>query len=492
MASAHIHGAEFHVSPSGNDADPGSQARPFATLTRVQEAVRRLKAGGSQSEPVSVVVHGGTYRFEASLSFGPEDSGTAAAPVVWLAAPGEEVRFGGGVTLPGSMLKPVTEPALLERLDPAARGKIVLADLGRLNLREFGGFPDTFRGVPAAPELFCNDRRMTLARWPNEGWATIARIIEPGSVPREGETDERPGVFEYSGDRPGRWNVQSGVWLQSYWCFDWYEETIRVRAIDRGQHRITFAHPSLYGVKQGNPSPRRYRALNLLEELDEPGEFYLDHAAHLLYFWPPAALEGSRIVLSTLNSPVLMMKDASWVTLRGFIVEAGLGNGIEMSGGRSNAIVACQVRNLRQVGIRVGGGQGHRVEDCDIHDTGTGGLILEGGDRKTLTAAGHQAVNNHIWQFSRHQLTSAYGLILGGVGNRAAHNLIHDAPHQAVAVQGNDHVFEYNVVRSRDRNRRCGGTVQRTQPPLPGQCDPVQPLARHWQPDGPRHGGNLF
>ena len=75
------------------------------------------------------------------------------------------------------------------------------------------------------------------------------------------------------------------------------------------------------------------------------------------------------------------------------------------------------------------GGASHRVEGCDIHDTGTGGIVLEGGDRKTLTPAGHEAVNNHIWRFSQHQLAYASGITLGGVGNRAAHNLFHDAPH---------------------------------------------------------------
>jgi hypothetical protein len=93
----------------------------------------------------------------------------------------------------------------------------------------------------------------------------------------------------------------------------------------------------------------------------------------------------------------------------------------------------------------VSGGTGHRVEGRDIHDTGTGGLVLEGGDRKTLAPAGHEAVNNHIWRFSQHQLSYASGIILGGVGNRAAHNLLHDAPHMAVGIGGNDHVFEYNA-----------------------------------------------
>ena len=184
-------------------------------------------------------------------------------------------------------------------------------------------------------------------------------------------------------------------------------------------------------------------------------------------------MAGARIVLSTLNAPLVSLQDASHVTLRGFILEASLGDGLAVTGGRGNRIEACVVRNTRQVGIRVSGGASHRVEGCDIHDTGTGGLVLEGGDRKTLTPAGHEAVNNHIWRFSQHQLCYASGITLGGVGNRAAHNLLHDAPHMAVGIGGNDHVFEYNVVHDvcnasddagalyKGRNPSCRGNVIR-------------------------------
>jgi hypothetical protein len=37
---------------------------------------------------------------------------------------------------------------------------------------------------------------------------------------------------------------------------------------------------------------------------------------------------------------------------------------------------------------------------------------------------------------------------LGGVGNRAAHNLIHDAPHMAIQFSGNDHVIELNEIHN--------------------------------------------
>jgi hypothetical protein len=80
--------------------------------------------------------------------------------------------------------------------------------------------------------LYFNDQRMSIACWPNEGWTTIAGIIDGGARPRDGDTSGRVGTFEYSGDRPGRWDVEAGVWLQGYWCYDWYDETIRVEAID--------------------------------------------------------------------------------------------------------------------------------------------------------------------------------------------------------------------------------------------------------------------
>jgi hypothetical protein len=42
--------AEFHVAPNGNDANPGTGAKPFATLERGRDAARKLKAQSSKSK----------------------------------------------------------------------------------------------------------------------------------------------------------------------------------------------------------------------------------------------------------------------------------------------------------------------------------------------------------------------------------------------------------------------------------------------------------
>ncbi|MEO6435788.1 MAG: right-handed parallel beta-helix repeat-containing protein [Tepidisphaeraceae bacterium] len=473
IVSPHAGAATFHVAPNGNDANAGMEAKPFSTLERARDEIRKLKRDRPLREPVRVILHVGTHVRGDTLELSAEDSGTAEFPVIWEAAAYEDVRLTGGPTLPVTAFGPLTNEAVRARLRDGARAHVRQLDLTPFANAPLSEYPQTFRGAPAAPELFFNDQRMTVARWPNKGWATIAKIVESGSVPREGDQSNRPGVFEFSGDEPARWNIDAGVWLQGYWCYDWYDEAIRVQSIDRDKRQVTLASAALYGVKQGNPSPRRFRAINLLEELDEPGEFYIDRTARVLYFWPPASFEGARVTLSTLNAPLLRLKDTRHVVVRGITLEASLGTGIEVSGGQANRVDRCIVRNVRELGIRVIGGLEHRVENCDITDTGTGGLVLEGGDRKTLTPGRHEAINNHIWNFSRHQLTGAYGLSLGGVRNRAAHNLIHDAPHQAVFLGGNDHVFELNIVRNvvtetddagavyKGRNPSCRGNVIR-------------------------------
>ncbi|PIU64111.1 MAG: hypothetical protein COS85_13790, partial [Armatimonadetes bacterium CG07_land_8_20_14_0_80_59_28] len=440
----------LYISTKGDDSWSGKLASPnkaksdgpFTTLERARDAVRELKQNGG----IAVELRGGVYERDTTFKLTAEDAGTAEAPVVYRAHAGEEVRVVGGRHLPPAAFKPVTDPAVLDRLDSVARGKLLQADLKSLGIGNYGEFPNRFRGAAPVLELFFNDQRMMLARWPNDGWAHVAKVVERGSVPRVGDKTVKPGAFEYEGDRPARWKIEDGVWLTGYWCFDWCDEAIRVRSIDPGKRVITFTDPHIYGLGSGNQGPRRYYALNILDELDRPGEYYLDRKTGTLYFWPPAPIAKARIAVSVLQDPLISLDAAAHVTIRGLTLEACRGVALTIKGGREDQIVSCVVRNTGQAGIAVEGGEKHRVEACDIHDTGTLGISLVGGDRKTLTAAGHEAINNHIYRFSRLQRTYASAIQVGGVGNRVAHNLIHDAPHQAIGLSGNDHIIEFNEV----------------------------------------------
>ncbi len=445
--SAALGGVELHVAPTGKDTHSGKADAPFATLARARDAIRELKQNtGLPDGGVTIWVRGGRYEMAETFALGEQDSGAAGKPVIYRAAEGAEVRLLGGRTLPADQFGLSTDNAARNRIPEAARGGVRVSDLKALGIDKLGKVPDAFTQPPLVSELFLDDERMTLARWPNDDWTTIESVVDGGVPKGKRYSAVRPGTFVYKGDRPKRWASAPDVWLHGYWCFDWKSETIKIGKLDTDKRRITLGKTHCYGVGGGNPAPRRYYAVNLLEELDAPGEYYIDRTTGLLYFWPPKPLAESRIVLSTLAEPVISLDGASHVILRGLTIETTVGTGIRIKGGRENRIAACCVRNTGRDAIVVEGGEKHVVVACDIHDTGTAGLRLSGGDRKTLTPCGHQAINNHIWRVSRRQRTHAYHVHLRGVGIRLAHNRLHHAPHQSIGLTGNDHVIELNEI----------------------------------------------
>ncbi len=445
--------ADFHVSPSGSDANRGTRGKPFATLERARDAVRELKAAGKlPTSEFTVWLHGGDYRRTNALELTAADSGTPTGPVVWQAWRDERVRLIGGVALPpvtADRWQTVTEPAVQKRIDAAARPHVRQLDLRTLGITDFGemksrGFS---RGTATAHcELFFAGRPMTLARWPNEGQFEKLAGFPAGSGKNDdhgGNIGDLPGGFLYAGDRPNRWQDVSDLWVHGYWAWDWANSYERVAELDRERHFIRTAPPhGLYGFRKG----QRFYYLNALEELDQPGEWFLDRKAGILYFWPPDGSAPAEVTLSLLDQPLLKLTDAAHVTFRGLILEATRGNGVEIRGGTSNLIAGCLIRNIGNSGVVIEGGFGHGVVGCDLFDTGDGGVSLTGGDRQTLQPGGHFVENSHFQRQGRWSKCYVPAIAMTGVGLRASHNLIHDHPHCAILFWGNDHLMEFNDI----------------------------------------------
>jgi hypothetical protein len=451
-------GQEYRVSAAGNDADAGTMDKPFATLERARDVVRKARAGGLPKGGVTVWLQSGVYEISKTFELNDADSGTAESPVVYRSVPAGEVRISGGKRIPSTTFKTVTDTDLLARLDPAARDHVVQADLKSLGITDFGKLNrrggirrDTFT---SALELFFNDQPMTLARWPNNDWAKIVAVPEGPACDR----------ITYGGERPRRWRNLENIWLHGYptrnWC-DTYEQVI---AIDLEKREITASETyDSKGVKERYKAGQRYYYLNILEELDEPGEWYLDRPAGILYFWPPSPIAQGAAAVSLLEAPLVALHDAEHITLRGLTLEVARGSGVNILGGHHNLIAGCTLRNLGTGGITIGDGKacvsGIAIGDgkagagtdigvvsCEIYNTGEHGIILGGGDRKTLEPGRNYAVNNHIHHFSRSVRTCRPAICLYGVGQRVAHNLMHDAPHTTIFFNGNDHLLEFNEV----------------------------------------------
>jgi hypothetical protein len=281
---------------------------------------------------------------------------------------------------------------------------------------------------------------MTLARYPDTGdWLRIVSVPE-GGTKHEYEKVAHYGRFTYGGDRPAAWKELSDVWIHGYWVYDWSDQYHHVQQLDLEKKEIWPEPPyHVYGYKPG----QRFYFLNLLEELDQPGEWFLDRKTGTLYFWPPGDAEKAEVFFPELEQPMLVLENARHISVRRIIFECSRAGAVVVKGGTDDEIAGCVVRNVGDTAIHIQGGTRHLVRSCDIYEVAATGISVEGGDRKTLARGEHLVENCDIHHYARIQKTYKPAVQLGGVGNRISHCLIHDAPHQGIAYAGNDHVIEY-------------------------------------------------
>ncbi len=135
-------GATVYVSPTGDDRNSGAEARPFATLARARDEIRH----GPTKRPITVIIHGGTYRQTATLELDARDSASQ-----WQAAAGQQVRIDGGVRIDPKMFEGVKDQEILQRLPDAARAHVVVADLSALGMESVRSWPIKFRSAPKHP-----------------------------------------------------------------------------------------------------------------------------------------------------------------------------------------------------------------------------------------------------------------------------------------------------------------------------------------------------
>ncbi|MBX7258647.1 MAG: right-handed parallel beta-helix repeat-containing protein [Candidatus Hydrogenedentes bacterium] len=439
-------GLQLYVSPAGADANAGTADAPFATPQRAAQAIAELKAKGPlPAGGVTVNFREGVYSITQSTILGAEVSGAENAPVVFRSHPNERAVLCGGAAVSGFAV--VNDAAVLARLPEEARGKVWAADLKAQGITDYGVRAPRGFAEPSTPliELYFNDTPLTPARWPNEGFVRTGEVADAGD-----KAAGRGAVFAYSGDRPSRWTQAKDIWLYGYWFYDWADNAIGVASIDVQNRQIHTQSASNYGVKAG----QEYYAFNLLEEIDRPGEWYLDRDAGVLYVYPPSDPAQARVFLSMLNEPMVQVNGASHVVLENLTLELGRGDAIHVSGGDHCLLAGCTVRRFANAAVVIDGGANHGVLSCDLHTLGRGGVVVSGGDRKTLSPGGHFIENCDVHDFSRIDRTYTPAVYMHGVGNRIVHNKFHDTPCHAMRIEGNDHVIEFNdvfdVVRESD------------------------------------------
>jgi len=264
-------GQPYYVAPSGNDANPGTLALPFASLPRAQQAARQ--------KPGVVFLRGGTFYLTQALVFTSRDSGTKDAPAVFQAFENERPVLSGAVRLDALAWQPW-------------RGGIFQAKV-----------PEDLR----TEEIFVNGQRQILARYPDFDSAA--------------EYFDGFAADAISTNRIAQWADPTGGYFHAMHPSLWGDFTWRITG-KNAQGGVT-----MEGGWQNNRPAGPHRTIrfveNIFEELDSPGEWFLNDKTHTLYFYPAAGLKlaGAVVEATRLRSLIEFRgseeKPVRFVTLRG-------------------------------------------------------------------------------------------------------------------------------------------------------------------------------
>ncbi|MEE0980287.1 MAG: hypothetical protein U0K91_01285, partial [Acutalibacteraceae bacterium] len=183
---------DFYVSTNGNDNNSGTKDSPFLTIEKAVEAVRNTDKTGKKG--ITVCIEGGEYRV-TSLDFTKEDSGTEECPVTYCSYNGEVV-INGGITLDTDDFKNVKDyPEIAEKLSEDAQKNVVVVDLTKApysltsddwgKIYAIGSYhtADSYDGDYTGPlycELFVDDIRQTVARYPDNEYLYTEEVVKTG------------------------------------------------------------------------------------------------------------------------------------------------------------------------------------------------------------------------------------------------------------------------------------------------------------------------
>ncbi len=420
--------SEIFVARNGNDANDGTKGKPVATLERAMDIARKTKIQ-------TITIRPGEYQLTKTIELDQRDS-----MLLIQGEKGSRPLLTGAVQIPMGAIKPCTDPVILARIiDPAARLLVKQIDFKpflKASLAPSSAYGFTTPVSVGPNELFADRTPMTVARWPNKGFTKVGVVTEAGNGEKDRAATPRKPIFTGVTDRAKLWTKASDIWLFGYWKYDWADESMRVDSIDSANGQITLAKPHSYGVDKG----AEFFAENLIEELDQPGEYYLDRVNSKAYLIPLPSTKSLR--LSTLGTPMFTIKSGLGVRIEGLDLAYSRGDGVQISNAEHGIVKGCQLFNLGERAVTIEGGISCGVNTCNIWNTGEGGIALGGGERKELKSGYNTVVNCDIHHFSRRTQTYRPAVNLSGVGNTISSCSMHDAPHSAIIFRGNNHTIE--------------------------------------------------
>jgi len=422
----------YYVSADGKADADGSSENPFASIEAARDAIRELKkTDGLPDGGITVIVKNGIYNVTDNITFTSEDSGSEKCPIRYVSEELHGAILTSAAVLDYSDFVPLSKEESDRIIDKDAAGKVL-----KLDLSKYGVTADNV-SAPSRDyrfDLAVDGVVMKYAEYPNASYHRAPSEIEA-------ERTTKLVITEEDAARIAGWKDISEASVYCFTTYEWATANADIASFDSANNAVK-VHGS-YGYGFGTRS--RYRFINVMEEIDTAGEYFLDRRSCVLYAYLPDGAENALITANIAETRIIHATNTEHLTFHGFDINGTRTEAVSLNDCRSVTLDSLKVSNIGDVGINARG-YDITIQNCDISGTGADAIRIYGGDRTTLTPSNNLIYNNYIHDWATRGQTYRPGVRVDGVGITVSHNEICNSLHFAILYYGNDNIFEYNYI----------------------------------------------
>ena len=388
---------EVHMSMTGNDENDGTSAEnAVATLEAAKILAEKYYKVYGSAIPVHILVHGGEYQFQKSVTFTNFVFVDKNKKGLKIMAYGDgEVVFTGASELDAEKLALVEDVRELAELAPNGRGKVYKMNLYNCDF----SVDDT-----SYPFVYLDDKEQIQSRWPNSGYAIVEGLVATN-------------IIGFSDENICRWKDAKDARINSFFQADYFLGTGKIASVDAENKTITLDESGKAFSSTDRVGARWY-ARNLLEEVDIPGEWFVDREKDILYFYPPYEINNKKLEIVTFqNDAIINIGACKNIEISGVTFEKSGGEAIKGNGAENITVTGCTFNYLQgRYAINfLGVNKNIIVSDNECYGCHGGFVFCRSGDVNTLESGNTVIRNNHISSCGSEPVNT-YAAIAGSTG----------------------------------------------------------------------------
>lgn len=440
-------GQKIFVSTVGDDSGDGSEEEPLRTLEKAIDVANEMREDSDKL--IEILLREGTYSVTNTIKIINSQKDNSLLKIS--AYQDEKVTINAGVDIPLSAMSIADSDFTNAIIDKPNAGSVLQYNLKDAQIEDFGEI--SLRGhlisdeKEAQAELSLNGEVQKLAGWPNGEYTGLIKPIDSNEYGKRTKSGIANGCsFKVNYDRPSQWSKPEQAWLSGTigpnYEFDYYP----VSRFDSEEKRVYLSR----GALEKYYTEPYYRFENVPEELDEPGEYYIDRQSGMLYFYPPEDAPKDSVLTITMSTPTLdvsrkapnsmfRIENSKNIVFENLIFKGGRGSAITGKNNSNIKFINCEINSFGENGIRFDASTDITISDCKIHDVGQDGILFVScGNYQTLSPSNIVVSNNDIYNFARLERSYKTGIDFGYrcVGATAANNHIHNGPHAGMIFYG--------------------------------------------------------